>query len=268
MGLDIITQRDCEVKQKIPQDELLSLIKDRDRAEHVLKMMMDSGVSKEDALETEFTHRLQTPDGIKDINVKISSLFKRTEVLNELGDFCKGCVVSQNKPFGCIGYVSYPISAKCEKWLSDMAFEAYKKGKPFSLAIEFIIDQKISGKRIKKMRSQGNAFFERNKPVDIILSKGFFSKKKINSNQLLDITFLQGLMNTTHINYLLMMYGGIVIDEIKPKDKSYVYNDEKKQYAYLDLTLPKDYDNSILEFYYYFQHLFIALINGNDVFMD
>jgi len=118
------------------------------------------------------------------------------------------------------------------------------------------------------MRSQGNAFFERNKPVDIILSKGFFSKKKINSNQLLDITFLQGLMNTTHINYLLMMYGGIVIDEIKPKDKSYVYNDEKKQYAYLDLNLPKDYDNSILEFYYYFQHLFIALINGNDVFMD
>jgi len=268
MGLDLITQRNCDVKQKVPQNELLNLIKERNRATQVLKMVINSGKSKEEAFETEFTQRLQTQDGVKDLTVKVSSLFEKTAILDELGGICKDCIISQNKPFGCIGSVSYPISLKCEEWLATMAFEANKKGKPFSMSIEFILDQKINGQRIKEMRAQEQTFFESNKPVDIILSKSLFSKKKIDTNQLFDITFLQGLMQTTHINYLLMMFGNIVTDNNKPESKPYKYDDENKKYVFLDLNLPKDYDKSILEFHNYFHHLFLAVINGNDVLMD
>jgi len=266
MGLDLITQKNCKVKEKIPQNELLNLIKERNRAIQVLKMVINSGKSKEEAFNTEFTQRLQTPEGIKDINVKVSSLFQKTAILDELENVCNDCVVAQNRPFGCIGYISYPISLKCEKWLASMALEAYAKGHPHSLSIEFILDQKINGKRIKQMRSQGQTFFESNKPIDITLSKGLFSKRKIDTNQLLEITFLQGLMQTTHINYLLMMFGNIVIDNKKPENKPYKYNNGK--YIFLDLKLPNDYDNSMLEFYNYFQHLFVAAINGHNVWMD
>ncbi len=268
MGLDLITQRNCEVKEKVSQNELLNLIKERNRAQQILKMVLNSGKSKEEALDTEFTQRLQTQDGIRDVKVKVSSLLEKTSILDSLGEFCKDCIISKNRPFGCIEYISYPISLKCEKWLASMASVAYKKGQPYSMSIEFILDQKIDGARIKQMRMQGQTFFESNKPIDIILSKGLFSKKKIDTNQLLDITFLQGLMQTTHINYLLMMFGSIVTDSEEPKDKPFKFNEKEKKYVYLDLNLPPDYDKSIFEFYNYFQHLFLAVINGHDVLMD
>ncbi len=268
MGLDLITQRDCEIKEVVPQNELLNQIKDRNRGFAVLNMIVESGKSREEALETSFIQTLQTPEGTKNINVKVSDLIEKTSHLVALGRKCGNCPVSQNKPFGCIGFVSYPVSQKCEKWLTSIAEESYIKGLPYSTIIVFIEDQNINGQRISEMRKHGQTFFESAKPTEIVLSKSLFKKKTINTDKLLDVTFLNGLMQTTHINYLLMLFGGIVSDTIEPKDRYSKFNNEDKKYVYLDLNLPKEHDKSILEFYNYFHHLFVALINGNGVLMD
>lgn len=268
MGLDIVTQRDCEIKEIIPQDQLLNQIKDRNRGEAVLEMIMKNGKSQKEALETSFTQVFQTPAGEQKITVKVSDLLKKTMHLKQLSEKCKTCVVSQNKEFGCIGFVSFPISVQCEKWLASLAQQANKKGLPYATTIVYIKDQKIDGHRIKQMRNQGQTFFEGGQPTEIVLKKSLFKKEKIDTDQLFDVTFLNGLMQATHINYLLMLFGGIVSTKSQPKDRYSKYNTTTQQYTYLDLHLPNEYDKSMIEFYNYFHHLFVALINGNDVLMN
>ena len=268
MGLDLITQRDCEVKEIVPQEEFLNQIKDRNRGFAVLNMIIESGKTRDEALETSFTQTLVTPEGNKNVSVKVSDLIEKTNHLEQLGKKCENCPISQNTAFGCVGYVSYPISQKCEKWLATIAEKSNKKGLPYSTTIVFIEDQNISGQRISEMRNHGQTFFESSKPTEIVLSKSLFKKKTIDTNKLLEVTVLNGLMQTTHINYLLMLFGGIVSDQVEPKDRYSKFSNEDKKYVYLDLNLPEDNDKSILEFYNYFQHLFISLMNGHDVFMD
>jgi len=70
MGLDLITQRDCEVKQIVPQEDLLNQIKDRNRGFAVLNMIIESGKTREEALETSFTQTLVTPEGNKKCKCK------------------------------------------------------------------------------------------------------------------------------------------------------------------------------------------------------
>ncbi len=118
------------------------------------------------------------------------------------------------------------------------------------------------------MRAHGQTFFESSSPKKILLSKSLFKKDTINTNQLLDVTFLQGTMQTTHMNYLLMLYGGIASSPEEPTDRPFKYDKENKKYVYLDLQLPVNTDKSIIEFYAYFHHLFLALINGYEVLMD
>jgi hypothetical protein len=268
MGLDIITQKHCEIKEKVPQEQLLEQIKSRNRAFAVIDMVVQSGKSEDEALETEFTQTLQTLDGIKNEKVKVKKLLQNTAHLVSLSSGCRNCILSKNKDFGCIGYISYPISSLCEDWLASMAEEANKKGVPYSTTIVFIKEQNITGSRIKQMRAQGQTFFESSSQKKILLSKSLFKKDVINTDQLLEVTFLQGIMQTTHMNYLLMLYGGIVSSHEKPVDRPYKFNDESKKYVYLDLQLPENADKSIHEFYTYFHHLFLALINGYEVFTD
>lgn len=268
MGLDLITQRNCDIKEQIPQVELLNQIKERNRGFTVLKMLMDSGKSREEGLQTSFTQVLQTIDGTQNVSVKISDLIERTNHLDGLGDTCKNCPVSQGNPFGCIGFISYPISQKCERWLASIAEESNEKGLPYSTTLLFIEDQNITGQRIKQMRNHGQTFFESSTPAEIVLSKSLFKKKSIDTDRLLDVTFLQGVMQTTHINYLLMLFGGIVSDPQQPQDRYSKFDSETKKYTYLDLRLPVEHDKSMVEFYNYFHHLFVALVNGHAVLMD
>lgn len=268
MGLDIITQRQCDVKLEIPPIELLNQIKNRNRAIHIFQMLTSNGKSQEEALNFEFSFIQQTPNGNREEKKKVSTLIQQTSFLKSLGEKCLNCPVSQNRAFGCIGNISYPISSKCEQWLSEIAQISNKKGLPFSTTIVFIKDKKINGERIKHMRANGQTFFESNQPKEILLSKGLFKRDTINSDQLLDVTFLQGVMKHTHINYLLMLFGEVVSTETKPTDKAFVIEKNTNKFVYYDLDLPNDADKSMIEFYNYFQHLFIALMNGNDVFMD
>jgi hypothetical protein len=52
MGLDLITQRDCEVKEIVPQEELLNHIKHRNRGFTVLNMIIESGKTRDERSKT------------------------------------------------------------------------------------------------------------------------------------------------------------------------------------------------------------------------
>ena len=267
MGLDIITQRHCEVKEEIPQELLLKQILERNRGFAVFKMIVNSGKTQQEALETTFTFSSQRNDEVVNTELKVGDLINRTSHLDKLGEKCKNCVISQNNKFGCIGYISYPISYKCEQWLASISETSNKKGPPFSSMLDYIQESKIMGNRTKEMRDLNRTFLESPNPVEILIEKNFFKKKTIDTNKLLEVIFLEGLMQTTHINYLLMLFGGLISDPKKPDDRPSKFNDEVGQHIYLGLNLPKDHDKSMIEFYNYFNHLFLALMYDHDVFM-
>ena len=78
MGLDIITQRNCEVKEQIPQELLIKQVLERHRGFAVFNMILKSGKSQEEALDSTFTFSSQTPDGVKNVELKVRDLLERT----------------------------------------------------------------------------------------------------------------------------------------------------------------------------------------------
>lgn len=269
MGLDLITQRPCKVKETLSSPRLLETIRRRNRAMAVFDTLTEAGRTKEQALDFQFVVQVNGPQGVTHQNARVNEELRHAQILEQLAPICEECPVSQGRPYGCIGYVSYPISQQCEVWLISVAEESYKSGPPYSLMIDFILDKKITGDRIAEMRKSGQAFFQYPFPQKVLLSKGLFVKKTLDTNQLLDVMLISGTMQTTHMNYLLMLFGGLLVSDEEPEGKLSKWNGESEKYMYLGLDLPADADNSMRELYGYFQHLFLALANeGLGVEMD
>lgn len=268
MAVDYLILKDCKVKEQLAPDQLVATIKDRNRAYQVRDMLANSGKSQVEIDNFEFTFQKLTPNGIENSKHKIPDIVANTSILDTLSPICNDCPIANGKSFGCLGAVNYPISAKCEKWLAKVASDSYKKGEEYSLMITFILDKNVNGNITADSRNQGETFFELRKPAEIILSKGLFSKKSINTNQILDMLFGYNVMQSTHMNHMLMLFGGIYLSETKPNDRPSTFNSEQNKYMYLGLDLPKDSDNSITNFYNLFHQMFLALTNGCDVSFD
>jgi hypothetical protein len=268
MAVDYLILKDCKVKDQLPPEQLIETIKDRNRAYSVRNMLMDGGKSEEEIDNFEFTLQKMTPDGIQNSTHKISDLITKTSILDTLSPTCTDCPVANSQPFGCLGVVHYPISAKCENWLAQVAFDSYKKGEIYSMMIKFILDKKISGEEINIDRQQNGLLFELKKPVEIVLSRSFFSKKTINTSQLIQMILGVGVMQFTHMNHLLMLFGGCLVSDEKPTDRPSKYHTEQNRYMYLGLELPQNADKSINDFYNLFQQIFLTMVNNEEIAFD
>ena len=268
MAVDYLIMKHCNVKEQLTHDQLIATIKDRNRAYQVKEMLANSGKSQEEIDNFEFTLQMQTPEGIVNSKNKIGDLIAKTSILDTLSPICKDCPVANGQDFGCLGAVNYPISAKCENWLAEVAMDSYKKGEVYSMMLTFILDQKITGKETDDARRQGDTFFELKRPVEIVLKKSFFSKTAVNTSQLIDMILGVRVMKFTHMNHLLMLFGGVFLDDVKPTDRPSKFNKDQNKYMYLGLDLPKDADKSISNFYSLFQQIFLTMVNDEEIAFD
>jgi hypothetical protein len=268
MAVDYLILKNCKVKEQLTPDQLVNTIKDRNRAYQVRDMLANSGKSQEEIDNFEFTFQKMTPNGVENSKHKISDLMAQTAILDQLSPICTDCPVANDKPFGCLGAVGYPISAKCENWLAQIAEDSYKKGEVYSMMLTYILDQKVSGKESDDARRQGDTFFELKKPIEIVLSKSFFSKKAVNTSQLIDMILGVRVMQFTHMNHLLMLFGGVFLDDTQPTDRPSKFNENKKKFMYLGLEFPQDADKSIYDFYKLFHQIFLTMVNDVDISFD
>jgi hypothetical protein len=268
MAVDYLILKSCKVKEQLTPDQLVNTIKDRNRAYAVRDMLVNSGKTQSEIDNFEFTFQKMTPEGVVNSKHKISDLISQTSILDQLSPICKDCPVANGKSFGCLGPVNYPISANCEHWLAQVAEESFKKGVEFSMMLEFILDQKVSGAETESARRQGETFFELKKPIEIVMSKGWFSKKTVNTSQLIDMIIGVRVMKSTHMNHLLMLFGGLYLDEIKPTDRPSKFIEEHKKFMSLGLELPKNADKSIIDFYNLFQQIFLTFAYDEEIAFD
>jgi len=120
MAIDYIIEYDCVPKQTLTVDGILDRIKEKKRAETVIQWFREAGDTRSPA-EMGFEFTTSTPEEQSDKQlIVVQDLLDHAADLDSLEHHCKGCPANRtNQPFGCMGFIEYPITARAEAWLLD-----------------------------------------------------------------------------------------------------------------------------------------------------
>lgn len=219
MGLDYMIDHSCRVKETLPPDSLLSLIKQRNRCMTIIDLLKKEGRTDEQILSERFRMEVYTPSGSRVKEQSIAELLETTHPLEELQNECITCSANCGRVFGCFGSIGYPISRKAEEWLAGAARKAGEGNGPGLLPLRFIIEHNVDGGIISCMRNDpGGMYFELKKPLEIPVTEmnGIIGKKTVNSDQLLNMFVRSGHMNCGLMRALLFMTGSIQVQQDEP----------------------------------------------------
>jgi hypothetical protein len=154
----------------------------------------------------EMTRRL--PDGSEDSEViVVQDLLDAARELTAWEQHCSGCPANRaGVPFGCTGYINYPISAQAERWLLDQLPD---NDHPllFVLLQKAIRDMGYTGDAAAPLRGQEGIFLESHTPLE-----RDFGNLCLTGNQVFELLFMSGPVKPAHGALLLQFFGGISPD--------------------------------------------------------
>lgn len=277
--IDYIINKSCPVKTELSAEELIDLVKSRNRAAGFFQMLRQEGKSDADALDTSFTIQMVGPDGQSRSNrVSVRDLFQESSQLKELAPHCQDCPLNVNsEAFGCYNSVTYPITAEAERWLAELAARAAERGLPHSILLKFIVDENVPGEFFGAMRkAEGRqTFLELDGPAEVgpIEETG----KNVNTDQILDMMFALRTLERTHQMFLIFLSGGVYISNQEPDPRLYTADfqaaaisgkDGVVDYWLYHLPPAPSDDKSILEIKEYFRAIFTAFATGESIDLD
>jgi hypothetical protein len=289
MALDYIIDVDCEVKRQLTKEGMVSMIKQRDRAEALIDVLKREGKSSEEALRHTFKLQLMTPNGVEETEQAVSNLLESTRHLETLQAQCLGCALrvdgmyealfrvsdKRDRPCCCYHSINYPISGKAESWLAEKAKNAYVKGGANAMVIDYILDKKVTGREFRALRSaRNNRFLELKKPLDVALGNGMFRKKAVNTDQILSVLFGYPVIGRAHMVMLLCLVDALKVDVEKPDGKfgriavSVKGKDGRSDYWSFDMEDDDNDDRSILQLKDFFRSMFLACVLGYNITID
>ena len=120
MAIDFIIEYDCVPKRHLTPDGILERIKEKQRAETVIQWFREAGDERPPSeMGFEFSRSAPDEHAGKQLIV-VQDLLDHAAVLDAHADHCSACPANRSgSPFGCMGFVQYPISAGAEAWLLD-----------------------------------------------------------------------------------------------------------------------------------------------------
>lgn len=283
MAIDYIIDIDCEIKRQLTKEGLVSMVKQRNYANAVVAALKKEGKSDDVIMKHEFRFQRMTPGGIEEKPQKISDLLECTRHLDTLGAHCKTCYFGGNgighldgnvEPFGCYNIINYPISGKAEEWLADIARDALAKGGSRLLTLNYIIDNKVSGHEINKLRNKQGRFLELKKPLEVVLNKSLMSRKTVDTGQIMFMLFGPSVVEPTRMTMLLLFAGAIKFYAEKPDGTvcqmttRVKANDLPEMWWAFDLKQQEGEDRSITQLKHYFRSMFLACSIGKNITID
>jgi hypothetical protein len=286
MAIDYIIDMDCEVKRQLTKDGLVSMVKQKNRAAALIDVLAKGGKSREEALNHTFRLQLMTPRGIEEKEQKVSDLLESTRHLETLGAHCTNCVLRPNglnealsggptiEPFGCYRSINYPISRKAEEWLAGIAREALANGGASSITLNYIVDNKVTGREINALRGHQGRFLELEMPLEVVISKGLISKKAVNTGQIMFMLFGFPVVEPQQMLMLLYFVDALKISDQKPDGRSCQMamsvkddNVPEKWWSF-SLKVHEGDDRSIIQLKEYFRSIFLACVLGKNITID
>lgn len=204
MAIDYIVDYACVPKQVLTTVGILERIKGRERAEAIIALFRESGDDRPPS-EMGFEFTRSTPDGEDERRVMhVQTLLDAAEELKPLENHCQGCPANRTgEPYGCIGFIQYPITRAGEKWLID------RLPTPDDPLIWLLLKQGIKefsydGSSIKPLRGDAGNYFE--DPFALVRKLGEF---EIDANQVLEMMFSVGHISPNHAALLLLFFHAI-----------------------------------------------------------
>lgn len=206
MGIDFIQDRDCRVKRELGLEALVGLQKSQTHAALLLKQFEDRG---EDPAGASIRRVVLYPSGPVEEEVGLEELLKAGATLAPYAPLCEGCTANfREEPFGCCGYLNYPVSAAEEQWLMER-LPARLDSNAGTYLRSVLREAGVDGSVVARMRN--SLFFERKEALvrtwDIA-----GEAVEVSSDQILQFLFYAGAITPMHGVFLCLFLGFIPHD--------------------------------------------------------
>ncbi len=271
MAIDYIIAYDCVPKQTLSSNGILDRLKERERAEAVIQWFRQAGDTRSPSdMGFEFTK--STPDGEGEKQVVIvQDLLDHVADLDPLEHHCKGCPANRaGKPFGCMGFIQYPITARAEAYLLDrlpvpdepLIWLLLKKG-----IQEFGYD----GSSVKMLRDVDNAEDGQRTYFELPISpQRRLGEIRVSGDQMLEMMFGVGEHIIPNHAAILLLFFHAIKRDIEAADIQIISSPDAEIRTRTPFTMtadPSD-DDTVHEFLAFFHAMYIAWKLNVPLFVD
>lgn len=206
MAIDYVVDLGCVPKETLGTSGILERLKGRARAQTVIRLFREGGDARPPS-EMGFEMARHTPEGEEETRVVVvQDMLDHAADLDPLAHYCVGCPANAlGEPFGCIGFVQYPISAAGEVWLLKQ-LPTPEEPLPWLLLRQTVTEMGYTGHSVLPLRETGTYFQD---------ARGFsrdLGEFHVTSNQLIEMLFLLGHVQPAHAGALLLFFGAIPRD--------------------------------------------------------
>jgi len=272
MAIDYIIEYDCVPKQTLTAEGIMERIKEKERAEAVIQWFRAAGDDRPPS-EMGFEFSRSTPDeqGEK-VVIVVQDLLDHVADLDPVEHHCKGCPANRTgRPFGCMGFIQYPITARAEAWMLD------RLPVPDEPLVWLLLKQGIQefgydGSSVKVLRDVDNnsedgtrTYFEL--PVSPQRRLG---EIRVSGDQMLEMVFGVGdRIIPNHAGILLLFFHAIdrdlEADEIRKISTAEAFTREKGVFL---MSADPDDDDTVHELLAFFHAMFLAWKLNVPLFVD
>lgn len=209
MGIDWIVDFGCPAKEALGTESILHMLKARSRAATIIESARSRGDERPPD-ELEFEMVLLGPDGPQQRRLSAGSLLAQAAPLDVHANGCEGCPANVGaRPYGCVGYISYPITAASERWLLGRL-----PREPDSTAGAFLrralTDFGWDGAGTRRMRERPE-IFEAREPLERRWADG----AAVTTDQLFEMLFGLGPLQPAH-TMMICLFLGLLPEDLPP----------------------------------------------------
>jgi hypothetical protein len=264
MAIDYIIDYDCVPKQTLTTEGIIERLKGKERAEAIIQLYRDKGDQRPPS-QMGFEFSRSTPEGVQENRViVVQDLLDAAAELTPLDHHCANCPANRRgKPFGCINFIQYPISAKAEGWLLD------RLPVPDDALIWLLLKQgveefKYDGSTVQALRAPDGSYFDDDRVL--VRRLGEF---EINSNQVFEMIFSVGNIIPNHAALLLLFFHVIRrdLEASEIMGLTPAPDNAREAYPFL-LELDQDDNQTIAEFKHFFDALYHAWLLNRRLLID
>lgn len=204
MAIDTIIGYDCVPKQTFGDAEIVERLKGKGRAETIIRIYREQGDNRAPS-EMGFEVTRTTADGENDSAVfQVQALLDAAAELDAVSPYCAGCPANVlGKPFGCMGAISYPLSAAGETWLLKQLPDV-DEPLVWLLLRQGVEQFAYDGAEMARLRGASDVYFQD--------QQGFarpLGEFVLTSNQTFEMLFLVGDLQPNHAGVLLLFFNAI-----------------------------------------------------------
>ncbi len=212
MAIDYVIDLACEPKTQLTIERIIERLKNRDRANEVIKVYRQAGDNRPDSeIGFEVTRRAADGTERKDL-VIAADLLADAAALDQYASHCVGCPANRTgEAYGCIGTINYPISTQAEIWLLEQLPDVSTPGL-FLMMTRSIEELGYTGQDARRWRQQQPSIFFTSQ--DTLVRE--YATTAITSDMIFEMTFQVGAIQPSHAAMLLLFYGVIPRDGLDP----------------------------------------------------